>query len=388
MPEVLAVIPARGGSKSLPRKNVRPLGGIPLIAHTIRAAQAADLVTRVVVSTEDAEIASIARSFGADVIDRPVELASDEASSESALLHALDYLDTAEGYRPDILCFLQCTSPLTASEDIDNVLSTMIEAGAETALAVTRFHYFVWRQDHEGSAVGVNHDKAVRLRRQDRHREFLETGAVYAMLADGFRVARHRFFGRTVVHEMPASRVLEIDDPEDFVLATQRLDADRMRAPILPSPVHGIAFDFDGVFTDDLVSVDEHGTESVRCSRRDGMGIEMLRAAGIPMVVISKERNPVVARRCEKLRLEYRQGQDDKRGVLKLWLEESKLDAQHVIYVGNDVNDLECMAAVGCAVAPADAHPHALAAASVVLRSGGGRGAIRELADMILGGAA
>lgn len=384
MVEVLALIPARGGSKSLPRKNVLPLGGIPLVAHTIQAAQAASLVTRVAVSTEDAEIAAIAHRFGADVVDRPLELASDEASSESALLHALGYLQVAEGYRPDILCFLQCTSPLTAPEDIDNVLRAMIDSDADTALAVTRFHYFVWRQDAEGDSVGVNHNKAVRLRRQDRHQEFLETGAVYAMDADGFRTAGHRFFGRTVVHEMPASRVLEIDDPEDFVLAAERLDANKKSTRKLPSRIEGIAFDFDGVFTDDLVVVDEHGTEAVRCSRGDGMGIEMLRNAGIPMIVLSKERNPVVARRCEKLHLEYRQGQDNKVELLQLWIAERGLDAEFVIYVGNDVNDLECMAAVGCAVVPADGHPKALSAASIVLHAEGGQGAIRELADAIL----
>lgn len=380
------MIPARGGSKSLPRKNVLPLAGIPLIAHTIRAAQASIMVRRVAVSTEDAEIAEIARCFGADVIDRPIELATDEASSEAALLHALEYLEAAEGYRPDILCFLQCTSPLTAPTDIDSLLSAMIAAEADTALAVTRFHHFVWRQDANGDAVGVNHEKAVRLRRQDRDREFLETGAVYAMVADRFRVARHRFFGHTIIHQMPAERVLEIDDPEDFALAAERLNLRRGTTPQLPSRIEGIVFDFDGVFTDDCVLVDEHGAEAVRCSRRDGMGIEMLRSAGLPMIVLSKERNPVVARRCEKLRLDYLQGQESKIGALEAWIGERGLEAKHVVYVGNDINDIECMAAVGCAVAPANAHPKALAAASVVLRCDGGKGAIRELADMILEG--
>lgn len=386
MSEVLAVIPARGGSKSLPRKNVLPLAGIPLVAHTIRAAQASSLVRRVVVSTEDAEIAEIARRFGADVIHRPMELATDEASSEAALLHALEYLEAEEGYRPEILCFLQCTSPLTAPVDIDGLISAMIAAEADTALSVTPFHHFVWRQDANGDAVGVNHDHAVRLRRQDRDKEFLETGAVYAMVADRFRVARHRFFGHTVLHQMPAARVLEIDDPEDFTLAAERLSLKGGATSQLPSRIEGIVFDFDGVFTDDCVLVDEHGTEAVRCSRRDGMGIEMLRSAGLPMIVLSKERNPVVARRCDKLRLQYRQGQESKIGALEAWIGDRGLDAQQVIYVGNDVNDIECMAAVGCAVAPADAHPKALAAASVVLNSAGGQGAIRELADMILEG--
>lgn len=386
MPNVLALIPARGGSKSLPRKNVLPLAGIPLIAHTIRAAKAASLVSRVVVSTEDSEIASIARHYGAEVIDRPADLASDEASSEAALLHALEHLERTEGYHPDILCFLQCTSPLTAPEDIDDVLSAMIAAGADSALAVTRFHYFVWRQDSSGDSVGVNHDKSVRLRRQDRETEFLETGAVYAMSAAQFRIARHRFFGQTVFHEMPASRVLEVDDPEDFVAAALRLNANLKKPSKLPTRIEGIAFDFDGVFTDDRVIVDEHGLEAVHCSRRDGMGIEMLRNAGMRMIVISKERNPVVARRCEKLRLEYLQGQDSKIGALKAWIDEQRIDAENVIFVGNDINDSECMAAVGCAVVPADAHPIARSAASIILNSNGGTGAIRELADMVLGG--
>lgn len=384
MTEVLALIPARGGSKSLPRKNVLPLGGIPLIAHTIRAAREASLVTRVAVSTEDAAIASIARQFGADVVNRPIELASNEASSESALLHALHHLAAAEGYRPDILCFLQCTSPLTSPEDIDGVLGAMISTGAETALAVTRFHYFVWQEAVAGGVVGVNHDKAVRQRRQDRQKEFLETGSVYAMDAAGFLAAGHRFFGTTMVHEIPTSRVLEIDDPDDFALATERLERNKRATSSLPPRVDGIVFDFDGVFTDDRVLVDENGTEAVHCSRRDGMGIEMLRDAGIPMIVISKERNAVVARRCEKLHLECRQRQDSKIGTLKAWIDDHELDAKHVIYVGNDVNDLECMAAVGCAVAPVDAHPRALEAAAVVLSCEGGRGAIRELADRIL----
>lgn len=384
--EVLALIPARGGSKSLPRKNVLPLSGVPLIAHTIRAARAASLVTRVAVSTEDAEIAAIARRFGADVIDRPPDLASDTASSESALLHALEHLEMEEGYRPDILCFLQCTSPLTSAEDIDGVLAAMIGHSADTALSVTRFHYFVWGHDGAGGAMGINHDKAVRLRRQDREPEFLETGAVYAMRAEGFRAARHRFFGSTVMHEMPATRVLEIDEPEDFELAEARIAriVSPPAAALLPPEIDAIVFDFDGVFTDDRVLVDQEGRETVMCSRSDGMGIEMLREAGVSMLVLSKEHNPVVARRCEKLKLEYSQAIDNKIAQLKSWVTEHGHLMENLVYVGNDVNDLECMAAAGCAVAPADAHGRARAAARIVLRKKGGRGAIRELAEMVL----
>src|SRR4030095_2662146 len=107
--EVLAIISARGGSKGILRKNVRLLAGKPLIAHTIEQAKAAQRVSREAVSTDHPEIAKVSRKFGAEVIERPAEISGDSASSESALLHALSWLDQSQRYRPDLLVFLQCT---------------------------------------------------------------------------------------------------------------------------------------------------------------------------------------------------------------------------------------------------------------------------------------
>ncbi|WP_150126853.1 acylneuraminate cytidylyltransferase [Sphingomonas panacis] len=383
--QALAIIPARGGSKGLPRKNVLPLGGIPLIAHTIYAARAASRVDRVVVSTDDDEIATVAQRYGAEVVRRPAELASDTASSEAALLHTLDTLRADEGYEPDLLVFLQCTSPLTAPEDIDGTIAALIDREADSALAVTAFHYFLWAEDEAG-AHGVNHDKSVRLMRQQRTPEYLETGAVYVMKTADFRAARHRFFGKTVLFDTPVERRLEIDEPADFRIAEERIARLAARPPGLPARVSALVMDFDGVLTDDRVFVSETGAESVVCSRRDGMGIERLRKAGLPMLVISKETNPVVAARCRKLRLPYHHGVEGKLAVLQAWLAETTIDPAETLYVGNDINDLECMAAVGCAVAPQDAHPRALAAAALVLDADGGRGAIRLLADLLEAG--
>ncbi|HEY9766444.1 MAG TPA: acylneuraminate cytidylyltransferase family protein, partial [Chroococcales cyanobacterium] len=119
---VLAVIPARGGSKGIPRKNVRLLAGKPLIAHAIEAARGSRSIDRVVVSTDDTEIGRVAERFGAEVVWRPTEISGDTASSEAALLFTLDFLESKEGYRPDILVFLQCTAPLTLAEDIDDTV--------------------------------------------------------------------------------------------------------------------------------------------------------------------------------------------------------------------------------------------------------------------------
>ncbi len=380
MTRTVAIIPARGGSKGLPRKNVLPLAGKPLVAHSIDAARASRLIDRVVVSTDDPEIAAVARAHGADVVDRPADLSGDLASSEAALLHALGVL-AESGDTPDVLVFLQCTSPLTTPEDIDAAAGAVI-AGADTALTVAPFHYFLWTAGGEG----VNHDKSVRLMRQQREPEFLETGAVYAMRVPGFLEAKHRFFGRTALVETPIERRLEIDEPADFRLAEERMGGLRRMADAasLPRPPHALIMDFDGVWTDDRVFVNQEGVESVVCSRRDGMGLERLRKAGLPMMVLSKEVNPVVRARTAKLQIPCEHGLETKLDRMQAWLDERGLDLARTIYIGNDINDIECLRAAGCGVAPRDSHPEALAAADLVLDADGGRGALRLLSDMIL----
>lgn len=223
----IAMIPARGGSKGIPRKNLQPLAGKPLVAHTIEQARAAHTIDRVLVSTDDAEIGAVAQHYGAEVLWRPATISGDTASSEAALLHALDALQQSEGAAPELVVFLQCTSPLTRAADIDGAVHALLAEEADTALAVTPFHYFLWQQDEQGNAVGVNHDKAVRLLRQQRAPQYRETGAVYVMRTAGFRQAKHRFFGKTALYIMPAERCLEIDEPFDLQMAEWLLQRQR-----------------------------------------------------------------------------------------------------------------------------------------------------------------
>lgn len=152
----------------------------------------------------------------------------------------------------------------------------------------------------------------------------------------------------------------------------------------LPERIGALVMDFDGVLTDNHVTVDQNGVESVVCSRGDGFGLELLRKAGLPLLVISKERNPVVAARCRKLQIPCLQGIDDKLTALQTWASEQGLHARELIFVGNDVNDLECLQWVGSAVAVHDSHPEVLKVAHLVLEHDGGKGAIRELCELIL----
>jgi YrbI family 3-deoxy-D-manno-octulosonate 8-phosphate phosphatase len=378
--DIVAVIPARGGSKGVPRKNLRRVGGVPLVARAIAAARATASIDRVVVSTDDEEIAAVAKEWGAQVVTRPAALADDAASSESALLHALDALEAA-GVTPDILVFLQATSPFIDPRDIDVAVDLVIANEHDCVFSAVETYGFLWAAD-AGIARGVNHDPGVRPRRQDREPHYLETGAFYVMDAAGFRTAEHRFFGRVGLVEVAERTAVEIDTEEQLVLAQAIAPLFTHDAALMDAAA--VVTDFDGVHTDDTVVTDADGRESVRVSRSDGMGIARLRRAGIPVLILSSETNPVVSARARKLQVDVRQGVQDKVGVLREWAAEQGVPLSRVAYIGNDINDLGCLDVVGFPVAVPEAHPLVLAAARVIVSRTGGHGAVRELADRVL----
>ncbi|MFC7812936.1 cytidylyltransferase domain-containing protein [Streptomyces olivaceus] len=395
---VLAVIPARGGSKGVPAKNLASVGGVPLVSRAVRECRATRLVTDVVVSTDDQAIAAAAREAGAEVVLRPAAIAGDTATSEAAVLHAMDTHEALHGAAVDVVLLVQCTSPFIVREDIDGVAGAVAEDGADTAVTVAPFHGFVWRDGADEASedgtrrdtggYGVNHDKAYRPRRQDRPQDLLETGAAYAMAAPGFRKHGHRFFGRTELVRTDPARVLEIDDPHDLARAralAPHFDAARPGALPTADDIDAVVLDFDGTQTDDRVLIDSDGREFVSVHRGDGLGIAALRRSGLTMLILSTEVNPVVAARARKLKLPVLHGIDRKDLALKQWCEEQGIAPERVLYVGNDVNDLPCFALVGWPVAVASAHDAVRGAARAVTTVPGGEGAVREVATWLLG---
>ncbi|MEV0313976.1 N-acetylneuraminate synthase family protein [Nonomuraea fuscirosea] len=370
---VLAVVPARGGSAGVPLKNLALVGGVPLVTRAVRACRRAELIDQVVVSTDHDGIAATAREAGAVVVERPAELSGATASSESALLHALDAL----GEDPEVVVLVQCTSAFIDPADLSAAVRKVLDGEADSVVSGLPTHEFLWT----AGGAGVNHDPAVRPRRQDREPEFRENGAFYVMRTSGLREHGHRFFGAVAVQPVPARHGIEIDDPEDLELV-------RALAPFVDAPepidVDAVITDFDGVHTDDRAYVDSEGREMVLVSRSDGMGVSLLRRSGVKVLVMSTEQNPVVAARARKLGVPVLQGLADKRTVLRDWLTIEGLDPARVAYVGNDVNDLGPMGEVGWPVATPDAHPRVRAAARVVLTRPGGDGAVRELCDRVV----
>lgn len=374
----VAIIPARGGSKGIPLKNLQKVAGISLLARAINAAQASPSIDRVIVSTDHDGIAAEALRAGAEVAHRPAEIAGDTATSESALIHTLSTLD--EDF--DITVFMQCTSPFIDSASIENAVRTVRDDDADVVFSAVEDHSFLWRLDDDTQAVAVGHEASFRPRRQDRAKHFNETGAFYVMRTSGLIEHEHRFFGRIGIEEVPPEHAREIDDMSDLTLV-RAIAASQTQETTQVIDVDALVTDFDGVHTDDGAYVDEDGNEQVRVHRGDGMGISRLVKSGVPVMILSKERNPVVTRRAEKLRVDVAQGIDNKASILDAWITANDLDPARVAYVGNDINDLEAFDVVGWPIAVADAHPRVLAAARVILDRPGGRGAVREVCDLI-----
>jgi YrbI family 3-deoxy-D-manno-octulosonate 8-phosphate phosphatase len=376
---VSAVVPARGGSTGIPGKNLALVAGVPLVTRAVNACLATPAVDIVAVTTDHGAIAAEADAAGAHVVRRPAEIAHDTATSESAVLHALDVL-AAEGVDTDIAVLVQCTSPFLLPGDLDDAIGRVSRREADVVFSAVATHAFLWRQTEKG-AEGVNHDHSFRPRRQDREQHYRETGAFYVMRAEGLRACGHRFFGRIEHHLVPVEHALEIDTEEDLALARA---VAAVVDPPTPIDVDAVVTDFDGVHTDNRAFVDQSGRESVAVSRSDGMGIAMLLLAGIPVLALSTERNPVVTARASKLGMAVLQGVEDKAAALVEWITEHGFDPARVAYVGNDVNDLECLRTVGWPIVVPEAHPQARALARTVLSRPGGAGAVRDLCDRVL----
>ncbi len=382
---IVAIIPARGGSKSIPKKNIKLLNGKPLLVYSIEAAIGTPSINRVIVSTDDSEISSLALKHGAEVVLRPIQLSGDEASSESALLHTLDYLREGEGYEPDLVVFLQATSPIREDDDIQLAIDAIIEANADSLFSACRVEGFVWRQFSE-QIVPINYDPIARPRRQDLKESVLEeNGSIYIFKPHILRKYNSRLGGKISIYPMSPLSSFQIDLPEDLATMEKLIHIQASKSEeISPDRIELLVMDFDGVLTDNRAMVDQDGKEAVWVNRSDGWGIARLHDAGIPMIVISTESNPVVGARCNKLKIPYIHGCEDKLVALKRIVKEKKLNAGKIAYVGNDVNDLACMRWVGLPIAVADSVPEVIDIAKKITQSPGGYGAVREVADWLL----
>lgn len=370
----VALLPLRGGSKSIPGKNLRPMAGRPLYAWSLEAALASDCFDAIYVASDSAEIRDDARArYGSriEVVDRAPENATDTASSESVMQELASRIDC------DVLALIQATSPLTRADDFRSARTRFEVEGLDSLLTGVEVKRFFWR--HDGQPL--NYDPAQRPRRQDFAGSVMENGAFYYTRRALFDATGVRLGGRIGVHVMDETCAAELDEPADWPLIEGLL---RQRIPMALDRIRLLIVDVDGTLTDGGMYYDGNGEALKKFDTRDAKGMLMLRDAGVRVCVVTAENSAVVAARMRKLGItDYFPGVKDKLGWLHEHSARWQIPLTQTAYIGDDLNDLPGLRAVAVSCCPADAVPAVRRSVGYVCKASGGVGAVREVCDMI-----
>jgi len=389
--KIIAIIPARGGSKGIPDKNIIDFCGKPLLAWSILQARECLNIHAVYVSSDSPKILEVAEEYGAIGLKRPKKLATDTATSDSVLLHALDEIKKNID-KIDFLVFLQATSPLRESKDIDAAIKKIMDTQADSLFSMALLDDFCLWKHEAGCLKGFSFDPFNRGMRQDREPLFLENGSIYVLRPEVLEKNNNRLGGKIEMYEMPYWKSYEIDDLKDIEICSYYFEkhilpnsqSKKDTFQIRSNEIHLIVYDFDGVMTDNRVIVLQDGNEGIIANRADGLGVDRFREMKIPQLILSTESNPVVKARGAKLKIEVLASCEQKKDALIHYCEKKGYDLSRVVYIGNDINDLEAMRIVGYPVAPADAHVDVRSIAKFVTKAKGGHGVIKELTENIV----
>jgi N-acylneuraminate cytidylyltransferase len=374
----IAYMPLRGGSKSIPGKNIRPLAGRPLFAWSLGAAIGSGCFDEVWVGTDAEAIRqAVQQQFAGRVrlFDRAAATCTDEASTESALLEFAAAVDF------DVLCTIQATSPMTRPEDFAAARRRFEAEQADSLVTGTRVKRFYWTDD----ARPLNYDPSSRPRRQDFAGSLMENGAFYFTRRAVLQAQRCRLGGRMAVHEMTGESAVEIDEPGDWLVVERLLRQRGRTGRGFLARIRALAVDVDGTLTDGGMYYDASGEALKKFNTRDAHGLKLLEQAGLHVAVVTKERSLVVDARMRKLGIrDYLSGQDDKRAALAQLAAQWGCALDEIAYIGDDVNDLPGLEAAGFACCPADAVDAVRACADYVASARGGAGAVREVCELLL----
>lgn len=385
----VAFIPVRGGSKSIPLKNIKQICGKPLVYWTIKAACGCKYIDRVYVASDSEKIRKTVEQFKTGneaemfakvtVIERSAESASDTASTEYAML------EFAEKYELDNIALIQATSPLLQSMDLDNGFEAFETEGTDSVLSVVRQKRFHWAKDERGYAYPTNYDVFQRPRRQEFNGYLVENGAYYITSKANLLKYRNRVSGNIKTVEMNEDTFFEIDEPSDWVIIEALMKKNGIAAsPEIPE-IKMFLTDCDGCLTDGGMYYSEKGDELKKFNTRDGMGFALLREKGIITGIITSECVDLNRKRAEKLHLDILEmGCKEKAEKVKELCEERGISLENVCYIGDDINDLKTIKLVGYGCCPLDAIGEVKAQAKYVTHSKGGEGVIREVVEQIL----
>lgn len=377
----IAFIPVRGGSKSIPLKNIKMINGRPLVYWALLAAIECKEIDKVFVATDSDTIRETVEKFGfnkVEVVSRSQSTATETASTESAML------EFAEKYEFENIILIQATSPLLTSEDLQKGLEMFALPQYDSILSVVRQKRFVWKENEEGIASPVNYDVYHRPRRQEFDGYLVENGAFYMCSRESLLRTGNRLSGNIGVVEMREESYFEIDEPSDWTIIEKFL-ADRKAAASTGHKIKMVLTDCDGCLTDGGMYYSDSGSESKKFNTKDGMGFQRLRERGIITGIITGEKNAVVSDRGEKLQLDIvKLGVKDKKAEIENLCREYGITLKEVAYIGDDVNDLEAIRSVGFGCSVSNAMECVKKEAQYVSPLCGGDGAVRDIIEHII----
>jgi N-acylneuraminate cytidylyltransferase len=378
----VAFIPARGGSKSIPLKNIKLLCGKPLIYWTISALEKVDMINKIIIATDSDEIEKIVLSFNFSKIEifrRSSENATDAASTESVMIEYLEQYHLTDN---DIFVLVQATSPLTESGHFLEALEIYHAGNYDSLLTCVKNHNFFWNRD----GTPKNYDYTKRPRRQNFSGQLMENGAFYINTVGNIKKTKNRLSGKIGIYEMPAYTGFEIDELYDWIIIENLMRKYVISKHIVSrNKIKLFLSDVDGVLTDGGMYYSKNGDELKKFNTRDGVAFRLLQEKGVKVGIITSETTKIVENRAQKLNLDY---------VIQGKKEEGKLAAAQKIcnelgislaetgYVGDDINCEDLLKHVGYAFCPNNA------AESIKLINGinvidcnGGDGVVRRIVE-------
>lgn len=382
----VAFIPVRGGSKSIPLKNIKMLNNKPLVYWTMKAAAECRYIEKVYISTDSKDIFDTIEELKkqdkllakVEVIGRSDESATDTASTEFVML------EFAASHQFENIALIQATSPLLTSFDLDCGFETFSNPEVDSVLSTVRQKRFNWKINEKNFAEPANYNIFKRPRRQEFEGYLVENGAFYITSRELLISTGNRISGNIKASVMPENTYYEIDEPGDWNIIEGLLKK-RMQSIPAFQDVRMFLTDCDGCLTDGGMYYGSQGEVLKKFNTRDGMGIQRLREKGIITGIITGENTDIVKKRAEKLMFnECELGVRDKLDVIKNLSLKYDIPLKHIAYVGDDINDLDALKSVGIPCCVNNAAEPLKEIAVYITDKKGGEGAIREIADRIL----
>lgn len=383
----VAFIPVRGGSKSIPLKNIKELCGKPLVYWTIKAACECKYIDKVYVATDSDIIRETVEKFSdiqgfskTEVIGRSAESACDTASTESVML------EFSQTYSFDNIVLIQATSPLLEAKDLDRGFEAFLQENVDSVLSVVPQKRFNWEKNEKGFFTPINYDFFRRPRRQEFDGYYVENGAFYITSKKRLDETENRISGNIKAVEMNEDSFFEIDEPSDWIIIEALMKKRENYRNIRREEIKMVLTDCDGCLTDGGMYYSEAGDELKKFNTKDGMGFKLLREGSILTGIVTGERVELNKRRAQKLKLDVMvDGCTDKKEAIEKISSEYGIKLKNICFIGDDINDIEAMRVVGLSCCPKDASESVKQIANIIVPIKGGGGVIRYVADYILG---